>query len=84
MLIHSAFFHLVTHAFFKACLFLTAGSVIYGMHHVQDIREMGGLRNKMPITFYTFLMATLAISGVPLTSGFLSKDSILAATLAFG
>jgi NADH-quinone oxidoreductase subunit L len=78
------FFHLVTHAFFKACLFLTAGSVIYGMHHIQDIREMGGLRKKMPITFYTFLMATLAISGVPLTSGFLSKDSILAATLAFG
>jgi len=78
------FFHLVTHAFFKACLFLTAGSVIYGMHHVQDIREMGGLKNKMPITFYTFLMATLAISGVPFTSGFLSKDAILAATLAFG
>ncbi|MCE1164726.1 MAG: NADH-quinone oxidoreductase subunit L [Bacteroidetes bacterium] len=77
------FFHLVTHAFFKACLFLTAGSVIYGMHHVQDIREMGGLRKKMPITFYTFLMATLAISGVPLTSGFLSKDAILASTLAF-
>jgi NADH-quinone oxidoreductase subunit L len=78
------FFHLVTHAFFKACLFLTAGSVIYGMHHVQDIREMGGLRKKMPITFYTFLIATLAICGVPLTSGFLSKDAILAATLAFG
>jgi NADH-quinone oxidoreductase subunit L len=77
------FFHLVTHAFFKACLFLTAGSVIYGMHHIQDIREMGGLRKKMPITFYTFLMATLAISGVPLTSGFLSKDAILSATLAF-
>lgn len=77
------FFHLVTHAFFKACLFLTAGSVIYGLHHVQDIREMGGLRRKMPITFYTFLIATLAISGVPLTSGFLSKDSILAATIAF-
>jgi NADH-quinone oxidoreductase subunit L len=78
------FFHLVTHAFFKACLFLTAGSVIYGLHHVQDIREMGGLRHKMPVTYYTFLMATLAISGVPLTSGFLSKDSILAATIAFG
>ncbi len=78
------FFHLVTHAFFKACLFLTAGSVIYGLHHVQDIREMGGLRKKMPVTYYTFLMATLAISGVPLTSGFLSKDSILAATIAFG
>lgn len=76
-------FHLVTHAFFKACLFLTAGSVIYGMHHVQDIREMGGLRKKMPITYYTFLMATLALCGIPLTSGFLSKDSILAATMAF-
>jgi len=77
------FFHLVTHAFFKACLFLTAGSVIYGMHHVQDIREMGGLRKKMPVTYYTFLIATLALCGVPLTSGFLSKDSILAATMAF-
>lgn len=76
-------FHLVTHAFFKACLFLTAGSVIYGMHHVQDIREMGGLKNKMPITYWTFLVATLSLSGVPLTSGFLSKDSILAATMAF-
>jgi NADH-quinone oxidoreductase subunit L len=76
-------FHLVTHAFFKACLFLTAGSVIYGMHHIQDIREMGGLRKKMPVTYYTFLMATLALCGIPLTSGFLSKDSILAATLAF-
>jgi NADH-quinone oxidoreductase subunit L len=76
-------FHLVTHAFFKACLFLTAGSVIYGMHHIQDIREMGGLRKKMPITYYTFLMATLALCGVPFTSGFLSKDSILAATMVF-
>lgn len=76
-------FHLVTHAFFKACLFLTAGSVIYGMHHVQDIREMGGLRKKMPITYWTFLIATFALCGVPFTSGFLSKDSILAATLAF-
>ena len=78
-----AMFHLTTHAFFKACLFLGAGSVIYGLHHVQDIREMGGLRKKMPITFYTFLISTLAISGVPLTSGFLSKDSILAATMVF-
>ncbi len=76
-------FHLVTHAFFKACLFLTAGSVIIGMHHVQDIREMGGLRKKMPITYWTFLMATFALCGVPFTSGFLSKDSILAATMAF-
>lgn len=76
-------FHLITHAFFKACLFLCAGSVIYGLHHVQDIREMGGLRHKMPVTYYTFLISTLAISGVPLTSGFLSKDAILSATLAF-
>ncbi|MBI1931526.1 MAG: NADH-quinone oxidoreductase subunit L [Ignavibacteriales bacterium] len=79
-----AFFHLVTHAFFKACLFLGSGSVIHAMHHEQDIREMGGLRKKMPITYYTFLISTLAISGVPLTSGFLSKDGILAGTLAFG
>ena len=79
-----AFFHLVTHAFFKACLFLGSGSVIYSMHHEQDIRNMGGLKKKMPITYYTFLISTLAISGVPLFSGFLSKDGILAGTLAFG
>ncbi|MFH0734718.1 MAG: NADH-quinone oxidoreductase subunit L [bacterium] len=79
-----AFFHLVTHAFFKACLFLGSGSVIYAMHHEQDIQNMGGLRKKMPFTYYTFLISTLAISGIPLTSGFLSKDGILASTLAFG
>lgn len=79
-----AFFHLVTHAFFKACLFLGSGSVIHSMHHEQDIRNMGGLKKKMPITYYTFLISTLAISGVPLFSGFLSKDGILAGTLAFG
>ncbi|MBK8947088.1 MAG: NADH-quinone oxidoreductase subunit L [Ignavibacteriae bacterium] len=79
-----AFFHLVTHAFFKACLFLGSGSVIHAMHHEQDIREMGGLKKKMPITYFTFLISTLAISGVPLFSGFLSKDGILAGTLAFG
>ncbi|MHB8905964.1 MAG: NADH-quinone oxidoreductase subunit L, partial [Melioribacteraceae bacterium] len=79
-----AFFHLVTHAFFKACLFLGSGSVIHAMHHEQDIRNMGGLKKKMPITYYTFLVSTLAISGVPLFSGFLSKDGILAGTLAFG
>lgn len=79
----AGFFHLVTHAAFKACLFLGAGSIIIALHHEQDIRQMGGLRNKMKITYYTFLMATLAISGVPLTSGFLSKDSILAGTMAF-
>ena len=79
-----AFFHLVTHAFFKACLFLGSGSVIHAMHHEQDIRNMGGLRKKLPITYYTFLISTVAISGVPFTSGFLSKDGILAGTLAFG
>jgi NADH-quinone oxidoreductase subunit L len=79
-----AFFHLVTHAFFKACLFLGSGSVIHAMHHEQDIREMGGLKKKMPITYATFLISTLAISGIPLTSGFLSKDGLLAGTLAFG
>lgn len=77
-------FHLVTHAFFKACLFLGAGSIIIAMHHVQNISEMGGLRKKMPLTFITFLVATISISGIPFTSGFLSKDSILAATIAFG
>jgi NADH-quinone oxidoreductase subunit L len=79
----AGFFHLVTHASFKACLFLGSGSVIQGMHHEQDIRQMGGLKKKMRLTYLTFLMATLAISGVPLTSGFLSKDSILAGTMAF-
>ena len=79
-----AFFHLVTHAFFKACLFLGSGSVIHAMHHEQDIRNMGGLKKKMPVTYYTFLISTLAISGVPFFSGFLSKDGILAGTLAFG
>ncbi len=78
-----AVFHLVTHAFFKACLFLGSGSVIVGMHHIQDINQMGGLKKKMPITYWTFLIATLSISGIPFTSGFLSKDSILSATLAF-
>lgn len=79
-----AFFHLVTHAFFKACLFLDSGSVIHAMDHDQDIRNMGGLRKKMPLTYGSFLISTLAISGVPLTSGFLSKDGILAGSLAFG
>ncbi|MBK7629926.1 MAG: NADH-quinone oxidoreductase subunit L [Ignavibacteriales bacterium] len=79
-----AFFHLVTHAFFKACLFLGSGSVIHAMHHEQDIRNMGGLRKKLPLTYATFLIASLAISGIPLTSGFLSKDGILASSFAFG
>lgn len=71
--------HVVTHAFFKACLFLGAGSVIHAMHHEQDIRKMGGLFKKMPITSITFLIATLAIIGFPGFSGFFSKDAILAA-----
>jgi NADH-quinone oxidoreductase subunit L len=75
--------HLATHAAFKACLFLGSGSVIHAVHS-QDIREMGGLRKKMPITFWTFLVATLAIAGVPGFSGFFSKDMILAAALEFG
>ena len=77
------FFHLVTHAFFKAGLFLGSGSVIHGMHHEQEITQMGGLRKKMPVTYYTFLIFCLAISGVPFFSGFLSKDGILAATANF-
>ncbi len=75
--------HLTTHAAFKACLFLGSGSVIHAVHS-QEITEMGGLRKKMPITFITFLIATLAISGVPLFSGFYSKDMILGAALEFG
>jgi NADH-quinone oxidoreductase subunit L len=76
-----AMFHLTTHAFFKALLFLSAGSVIIGMHHEQDIWQMGNLRKKMPITFWTFLVGALALSGVPPFSGFYSKDSILAQAL---
>jgi len=76
-----AMFHLTTHAFFKALLFLSAGSVILGMHHEQDIWQMGNLRKKMPITFWTFLIGALALSGVPPFSGFYSKDSIFAQSL---
>jgi NADH-quinone oxidoreductase subunit L len=71
-------FHLTTHAFFKALLFLGAGSVIIAMHHEQDIWKMGGLRKKMPVTFWTFLFGTLALAGVVPFSGFYSKDAILA------
>jgi NADH-quinone oxidoreductase subunit L len=77
-----AMFHLTTHAFFKALLFLGAGSVILALHHEQDIWKMGGLRKKMPATFWTFLAATLALSGIPPFSGFYSKDSILAKAMA--
>lgn len=90
----NGFFHLVTHAWFKGCLFLASGSVIHAMHasmhhhhdhsmDAQDIRNMGGIRRNMPVTYIMFLFVTLAISGVPFTSGFLSKDGLLAGTLAF-
>jgi NADH-quinone oxidoreductase subunit L len=77
-----AVFHVMTHAFFKALLFLGAGSVIHAMHHEQDIRNMGGLRSKLPVTHITFLLACIAISGIPPFSGFFSKDEILAAAFA--
>ena len=75
-------FHLVTHAFFKACLFLGAGSVIHAMGGEQDMRKMGGLRKKIPTTFWTFTVATIAISGIPPFAGFFSKDEILASAFA--
>lgn len=88
-------FHLVTHAMFKACLFLGAGSVIYAMHHSlhygldhetdpQDIYNMGGMLKKMPITGWTFIASTLALAGIPLFSGFMSKDEILSGVSAYG
>jgi NADH-quinone oxidoreductase subunit L len=79
-----AIFHLYTHAFFKALLFLGSGSVIHAMSGEQDMRRMGGLRKKIPWTFWTFLAGTAAISGIPLLSGFYSKDAILLATLGTG
>ena len=85
-----AMFHLLTHAFFKAMLFLGAGSVIHGMHHEQDMRNYGGLRKKLPLTFWAMLIGTLAITGVgiPLTTigfaGFLSKDAIIESAYAGG
>lgn len=79
----AAFLHLVTHACFKACLFLCSGSVIHSVH-TQDMRKMGGLRTKMPLTFLSMFVSTLAISGVPFFSGFVSKDRILAGALGFG
>ncbi|TFG98258.1 MAG: NADH-quinone oxidoreductase subunit L [Calditrichales bacterium] len=89
----AGFFHLTTHAMFKAGLFLGSGSVIHAMHHAMhklhlhedpnDIRLMGGIRHKMPVTYYTFMAFTLALCGIPFFSGFLSKDAILGGTLAF-
>lgn len=78
----SGFFHLLTHAFFKACLFLGAGSVIHGMSGEQDMDRMGGLWRKMPVTCATFILAALAISGFPFFAGFFSKDEILFASLS--
>jgi NADH-quinone oxidoreductase subunit L len=95
----AAMFHVMTHAFFKACLFLGSGSVIHAMHHVehelehdgkevhfdpQDMRNMGGLRNYMPSTYKTFLISTIAIAGIPPLAGFFSKDEILAMTVNAG
>jgi len=76
-----AVFHMITHAFFKACLFLGAGSVIHGMHHNQDMRVMGALRKLMPVTAVTFMISWLAIAGIPPLSGFFSKDEVV--TYAF-
>jgi len=73
----AAYFHLITHAFFKALLFLGAGSVIHGLHHEQDMTKMGGLRKKMPITFWTMTIGVLAIAGIPPLSGFVSKDAVM-------
>ena len=75
----AAIFHLMTHAFFKALLFLAAGSVIIAMHHEQDIRKMGGLKKYMPITYWTALIGSLALIGFPGSSGFFSKDILIEA-----
>jgi NADH-quinone oxidoreductase subunit L len=77
-------FHLYTHAFFKALLFLGSGAVIHALHGEQDLRRMGGLKQELPLTYWTFLTGTLAIAGVPLLSGFFSKDEILGKTFASG
>ena len=77
-------FHLYTHAFFKACLFLGSGAVIHALHGEQDIRHMGGLKKGLPITYWTFLIAAIAIAGVPGLAGFFSKDEILFETFAHG
>jgi len=77
-------FHLYTHAFFKACLFLGSGAVIHALHGEQDIRNMGGLKKHIPITYWTFVIASVAIAGVPLLSGFFSKDEILFYTFLEG
>src|SRR5262249_40114590 len=75
-------FHLFTHAFFKALLFLGSGSVIIAMHHEQDIRRMGGLRHKLPFTYMTMVIGTLSLTGVPFTAGYYSKDAIIESAFA--
>src|SRR2546421_5160939 len=75
----AAIFHLMTHAFFKALLFLAAGSVIIALHHEQDLRKMGGLRRYMPITYWTAVVGALALAGIPPFAGFFSKDAIIEA-----
>lgn len=94
----ASMFHLLTHAFFKACLFLSAGAVIHSMHHIevemkkegvdvhfdaQDMRLMGGLRKRMPVTFYAYIIATASLAGLPFFSGFLSKDAIITSLFAW-
>ncbi len=74
----AAMFHVVTHAFFKACLFLGAGAVIHALHEEQNIQRMGGLRTRLPVVYWTFVVSTLALAGIPIFAGFFSKDSILA------
>jgi NADH-quinone oxidoreductase subunit L len=80
----ASFFHLTTHAFFKAGLFLCAGAIINYMHHEQDMRKMGNLLLKIPVVFYAYLICAASLIGLPFTSGFLSKDSLLNAAVAFG
>jgi NADH-quinone oxidoreductase subunit L len=75
-------FHLFTHAFFKALLFLGSGSVIYAMHHEQDIRNMGGLKDRIPFTYIVMVIGTLALTGFPLTAGYFSKDAIIESAFA--
>src|SRR5262249_6344077 len=77
-------YHLLTHGAFKALLFLGCGSVIIALHHEQDMRHMGGLKDKMPVTYWTFVIGSLALSGFPLTAGFFSKDEILVSAWAAG
>ena len=80
----AAIFHLVTHAFFKACLFLGSGSVIHGIHGEQDMRKMGGLKKHMPVTYWTFFISALTIAGIPPLAGFFSKDEVLYHSLMDG